>query len=220
MYADRHVQPARFNPTSLTAAVAINAAVIAALMVANPAIVSTLPKPNLRIFTVDPVEPPPPEPQPEPLKRAAPRPTETVPLPTPQVPTRSDATWPEQPPLPPLPPATPLDGLGSGPVADALPPRPLPFVEPGIDPRHAGDLQPAYPASERRAGREGRVTIRVLVGVDGRVKQAERIGATSEAFWQATLDRALAKWRFTPATRGGVPVEAWRKLSLTFVLEN
>jgi protein TonB len=51
------------------------------------------------------------------------------------------------------------------------------------------------------------------------VKEARRVAATSDAFWQVTLDRALAKWRFKPATRGGIPVEAWRTMSLTFVLE-
>ena len=124
--------------------------------------------------------------------------------------------------LPPQPPAGPLAGADVGPrvVADPLPPPPLPaLIEPSFDPRYRGDIQPVYPAAERRAEHEGRVTIRVLVGVDGRVRQVERVNATNDAFWQATRERALAKWRFRPATRGGVPVEAWRTLSLTFVLE-
>ena len=73
------------------------------------------------------------------------------------------------------------------------------------------DFQPVYPAAERRAGREGRVTVRVLVGVDGRVKQVERVGATSDAFWQATEARAMSEmavqpgdaWRHSRSRRGG-----------------
>ena len=128
---------------------------------------------------------PPPEIPPKPIERTATRPTETIPLPTPAVPTRSDFTLPDQPVLPPLPPGGPIDGVGTGPVVvdPPAPPPPLPFVEPGIDQRYARDLQPTYPPAERRAGREGRVSIRVLVGVDGRVKRAERLSATTDAFW-------------------------------------
>ncbi|WP_165899542.1 hypothetical protein [Sphingomonas sp. PP-CE-1G-424] len=52
------------------------------------------------------------------------------------------------------------------------------------------------------------------------MKQVERVSATTDAFYRATFDRALAKWRFKPATRDGVPVEAWRSMALTFVLQN
>ena len=38
MYADRYAKPTRFNPGGLTAAIAINAALIAALMFAGPKI--------------------------------------------------------------------------------------------------------------------------------------------------------------------------------------
>ena len=34
--------------------------------------------------------------------------------------------------------------------------------------------------------------VRVLVGTDGRVKQVDRISATTDAFYRATFDRALA----------------------------
>ncbi len=63
------------------------------------------------------------------------------------------------------------------------------------------------------------MTVRVLIGVDGRVKQIERVDATSDAFWNAARTQALSRWRFRPATRGGVPEEAWRTMTLRFVLE-
>ncbi len=62
--------------------------------------------------------------------------------------------------------------------------------------------------------------IRVLVCTYCLVKQVERFSATTDAFYRATLDRALAKWRFKPATRDGVPFEAWRSMALTFFLHN
>ncbi len=59
----------------------------------------------------------------------------------------------------------------------------------------------------------------MLIGTDGRVKRAERVSAASDAFWAATERRALDKWRFRPATRDGVPVEAWRTMTVRFELE-
>jgi protein TonB len=86
-------------------------------------------------------------------------------------------------------------------------------------PRRSNPL--TRPASgERRAEREGRVTVRVLIGEDGRVKQVELVSAASEAFFAATREQALAKWRFTPATKDGIPQEAWRTMSVSFVLND
>ena len=107
---------------------------------------------------------------------------------------------------------------GAGP---ATTPTPLPaLIGASMDSRYAGDFQPAYPPAERRASREGRVVVRVLIGVDGRVKQIEKVSATSDAFFAATRQRALSKWRFKPATRGDVPVEQWKQMSVSFVLRD
>jgi protein TonB len=217
MYADRHLQQPRFNPAGLTAAIAINAAFVAALMFTVPGVIQTFkPEKPLTIYRVPIDPPPPPEPTNQPIVKAT-HPIETIDAPIRRVPTDTTTDL-----------STTVDitgptiGLDPGPVTidPPLPPAPLPLVDPAIDSRYAGDFQPAYPAAERRAGREGRVTVRVLVGIDGRVKDAQRLTATSDDFWQATLNRALAKWRFRPGTRGGVPVEAWRTLTLTFVLKD
>jgi len=92
------------------------------------------------------------------------------------------------------------------------------LVGPSVDPHYAGYFQPAYPPDEIRAGNTGRVTVRVLIGTDGRVKQIEKVSAASDSFWEATRRRALDKWRFTPATRDGVPYETWKTMSVSFVL--
>ena len=78
-------------------------------------------------------------------------------------------------------------------------PTPLPpLIGAAVDPRYAGDFQPAYPADERRASATGAWSVRVLIGIDGRVKQIEQVSATSDAFFEATRRQALAKWRFKP----------------------
>lgn len=219
MYADRH-QPNRFNPAGLTAAIAINAAFIAALMFSGPGVIQTIiAKPPLTTYQVPIDPPPPPEPTTKPIVKAV-HPIETIQRPDPLVPTKTSTDLTTTTDI--TPPLGPTLGKDPGPVTidPPLPPAPLPLIDPAIDSRYASDFQPAYPAAERRAGREGRVTVRVLVGIDGRVKDAQRLNATSDDFWQVTLNRALSKWRFKPGTRGGVPVEAWRTLTLTFVLKD
>jgi protein TonB len=222
MYADRNGvgRTGRFNPGSFAVAMGVNGLVIGALFYAAPGVVPTIfkPDPPLVTYPVDLPKPPPPEPQmlaepsPAPRLRA---PTPLVPVPTPDRGVTVDPT----PYMVPVPDDL-LAGTGKSPVASPLdPPKPAPvMVTPGIDPRYAADFQPVYPAGERRAEREGRVVVRVLIGTDGRVKQVERVSATNDAFYRATLERAMGKWRFRPGTRDGVPVEAWRTMSLTFVL--
>lgn len=220
MYANRYAQPTRFNPVGLGAAIAINAAFVAALILSAPQILPGHGETHLRIYPVVDDPPPPPLPTPKAVDAMPNHPTERVPVPKPEIATiASDlqlATSTDT-----LPPVGPIIGRDISPrVIDPPLSPPLPVIEPQVDPRYADALQPIYPAAEQRAAREGRVTIRVLIGVDGRVKQAERVSATSDAFWQATLERALAKWRFRPGTRGGIPVEAWRTMALTFVMRD
>ncbi len=221
MYADRPNRTGGFNPGSLGVALAVNGVVIGALFFAAPHVLPFVPDTPL-ITYVPYTPPPPPEPTPpaDPLIRQQPRPAPRPDAPIPQVPTPTDTGFTVVPdPIPYTPPIG-VEGTGTGTVAVDPPKQPPLFVQPGIDPRYAADFQPSYPSEERRAEREGRVVVRVLVGIDGRVKQVERVSATTDAFYRATLDRALAKWRFKPATRDGVPVEAWRSMALTFVLQN
>jgi len=222
MYADRYTRPTRFNPGGLTAAVAINAALVAALMFAGPKILPSAPEHILDTVNI-PIDPPPPELKPQPETHATPasRPDERIVAPTPPIPIAGDPVFSVVDGDPVIA-SGPVIGSDPGPIATVppAPPPPLPLVLPQIDPRYAAALQPDYPAAERRANHDGRVTVRVLVGTDGRVRQIERVTATSDAFWQVTQERALRSWRFRPATRGSVPVEAWRTMTLTFRMED
>jgi protein TonB len=101
------------------------------------------------------------------------------------------------------------------------PPRPMPPIPvrrgAQIDPR--SELKPPYPPSEQRMGTEGSVTVRVLIGADGRVKAAEKVRATNDAFYQATLRHAMRNWRFKPATVDGRPIESSMVMTLHFKLD-
>jgi protein TonB len=87
------------------------------------------------------------------------------------------------------------------------------------DPKAMRDFQPTYPPSMQRAQAEGKVTVRVRVGADGRVLAVEKLFATNDAFWEVTERQALRKWRFRPATRDGVPVEGVKIMTVHFKLD-
>jgi protein TonB len=110
--------------------------------------------------------------------------------------------------------------------ADVVP-QPEPKIVPEPDPVRVeaqmdrrSELQPPYPASEERAEREGSVTVRLTIGPDGRVKAAEKVRATSDAFFTATQRHALRSWRFKPATVDGKPVESVKVMTVHFRLED
>lgn len=214
MYAERFADGPRVRPGSLGVALAINGGVVAALLLASPVIDPPRERPPLVIETipVDPVTPDPVPPRPETPRTAQrqERPDTTQPLPFP-LPDPGQTVRDD-----PMPTEYKAD---PGPLAGpGVEPPVLPFVAASVDPRYAGDFQPDYPDTARDAGREGVVRIRVLIGIDGRVVKVERI-AGEDVFWRAASRHALARWRFTPATRGAVPEESWRVMTVRFRLD-
>lgn len=217
MYADRYHSTAS-RPAGAGAALLISGAMILGLYYAGPTIApgvfvdppiitENIPLPKL-------------QPTPQPQRQVEQRKAVTTPLP--HIPDRIVDLATDNPviagtdvigPVTPLPPG-PVGPIGGGAALD--PPRPPVMVAPSIDPRYADSLQPPYPASELRAETQGNVTVRVLVGVDGRVKAIEILKSPSEGLAHATRRHALARWRFKPATRDGIPVEDWKTMTLRF----
>jgi protein TonB len=76
-----------------------------------------------------------------------------------------------------------------------------------------------YPEMARRAGLEGKVIIRVLVGKDGKPKPGKvRVeDSSNELFNQAALD-AIMKTSFTPAIQNGQPIEVPVTVPIVFRL--
>jgi len=213
-FAEGYNPPSRLRPDSLGLTVLMTGAVVSGLFFLNPKVARIIPGaiPTINI----PLDPPKPQPTPKPQ---------------PQKPAAHEAQRIVVPPIDPVvkpfdPP--PLDFTDKPPMTfppaegDARtaiePTKPPVMVGPNIDPRYAGYFQPAYPPDEIRAGNAGRVTVKVLIGVDGRVKDIEKISAASDSFWDATRRQALSKWRFKPATRDGVPYETWKTMNVSFVL--
>lgn len=199
---------------SLVVVIALHAAAITALALSKMEVVPIIPPP-IDTYNVR-VDPPPPEivdtPKPKAQSESV---IETVPpvAPTPVVPDEFVFTLPDLPSIP--------SGvtIGDAPPAPPLPPAPpAPPVRTEAQIDRSSVLQPPYPASEQRAGNEGSVTIRLVIGADGRVKSAGKVRATSDAFYRATERHALRHWRFDPATLDGRPVQSTRTMTVHFEL--
>jgi len=114
-----------------------------------------------------------------------------------------------------------LAGTGEAIAIDPIRIAPDPvIVEARLNERYAGQFQPAYPPGQLRLEREGEVSVRVLIGSDGRVKQIELIDSPHQDFWNVTRKQALRSWRFMPATRDGKPFESWMTLKVRFKINS
>lgn len=217
MYASRYDGSRASRPLSAGAALLINGALVAGLIFAAPQIVPRDPE---RTFTTThiPNRPPPdPEPTVEPRRESVVKPTtppirqlDPIVILPPTGPVLGTTTDPIRPTF------DPPVGPGTGGVVIDPPIAPPVLTAADIDPRHAGAFQPDYPGVELRAGREGVVKVRVLIGVDGRIKAVEQVASPSSAFFDATRRHALSRWRFKPATRDGIPVESWKTMTVRF----
>lgn len=66
-----------------------------------------------------------------------------------------------------------------------------------------------YPPASVRASEEGTVSIRVVVGTDGRVKNCEVTKSSGfSRLDERSCQIATRRWRFKPATENGQPVES------------
>jgi protein TonB len=221
MHADTRYHAKAPRSLSLGAALAINGAIIAGMIFAAPNII-VLERPEKVMEPIDirEIPPPPPIDEPKPVDKVQPRTSQPPFADKPIVDTTSETSIRTTT----IPPDTlpPIDKPAeTGPVTVLDPPKPVPaLIGASTDPRYAQDFQPEYPSQEIRAQRDGLVTLRVLIGTDGRVKAVESVSATSDAFFAVTKRQALGKWRFRAATRGGVAEESWKVMTVRFRIED
>lgn len=109
----------------------------------------------------------------------------------------------------------------SGGIKDIIEPAiPKPIFRSAIrDPQYANRFQPRYPAGLLSKNIEGKAVLKILIGADGRVRQANVVSATHEDFGTAAVEQAMKSWRFKPATRDGKPVEDWQTLTIRFNID-
>lgn len=78
---------------------------------------------------------------------------------------------------------------------------------------------PPYPSEAIAAGISGKVVLRVLVGVDGSVKDVVVEHSEPAGVFDAVTIDAARQWRFSPAIRDGAPAESWLRVPVNFDAE-
>jgi len=159
-------------------------------------------------------------------ERRQPERTATAPVKPQPIATRTEqpaartATAPVTPPKPAA--VTPQDIL----VAEATPApaTSAPAVEetpqepeiPPTEPEATKIVSPAYPENARKAGITGRVFVKILVGPDGKVKDAQVVRGIGYGCDEAAVDAAM-KAQFKPGTKNGKPADTYITIPYPFM---
>lgn len=178
--------------------------------------------PAPRPAALEPAPLPPPK-APPPPRVAKPQPPKPAPTPSPLPLAVADTAPASVAPVPvaviavPAPAAAPP--APAAPAAVAAPPAPPRLQMPSSAADYLNNPSPEYPRLSRRMGEQGKVVVRVLIGIDGKAQKAE-INTSSgfERLDRAALDTVL-RWRYVPGKRGGVAEAMWFNVPINFVLE-
>jgi periplasmic protein TonB len=83
-----------------------------------------------------------------------------------------------------------------------------PVIGPSYGAAYLRNPVPEYPAAARRLGLEGTAVVRVLVGEDGRPKNAAIEKSSGVRVLDEAALAAVQRWFFVPARRGSTPISA------------
>ncbi|MDD4932471.1 MAG: energy transducer TonB [Methylacidiphilaceae bacterium] len=153
-------------------------------------------------------EPPAPEPPPQDPTPPPPPPPEEMALPTPEVK--------PAPPTPPVAKPRPMARKSSA------APGPAGVPSKGVQmavPDYLRNPPPAYPASAKAAGHQGRVIVRVHVSADGRAESVDLLHSSGYGELDQAALGAVRHWRFRPARMGPIAVPINADVPVNFVLK-
>ncbi len=116
--------------------------------------------------------------------------------------------------------ALPVLGLAAAFLAGCAntppPPKPVVYVAARAD--FSSCQKPEWPRASLRAEHTGTVTLRFLVGEDGRSKASEVFKSSGYPLLDEAARVGINKCSFRPATADGVPVEQWMKMQYVWTL--
>lgn len=102
-------------------------------------------------------------------------------------------------------------------VSDRLP---EPKVEAEVAAVEIYNPPPAYPSAARRRGQEGHALLEVRILKDGSVADPVVLECVGSPLFADAALKAVAAWRYQPATLGGVPVERAHRVRFTFKIQS
>lgn len=211
------VHPDTVRIVAMSAAIALNAAALIAVMRPMVADIALVPAIAQTIRLIDhPVEP----------KPIPPPPIDLKPLPVKQPHTVTTVSKPvvQQPPVQT---AVPTDE-GTAPAVPPAPVQVVPVSPPAVQAApveatlaYVSAPAPVYPRVAIGARMQGTVTLRVLVDEAGKPVDVVIESSSGHAVLdKAARDQVLAKWRFQPAQQDGRNVKAWARIPVSFDLRN
>jgi protein TonB len=86
-------------------------------------------------------------------------------------------------------------------------------------PRFVKRVQPTYPLFARRAGKEGRVVLKLSIDEEGKLMEIEVVESAGNGFDDSAV-KALKRSSFRPAMINGSPIKSRTKLPVRFVLKD
>lgn len=220
-----HAIPAprvQLDPTriaSISGAIAVNGLLLLLLIAPMSPVIKAVKDTQVDFFVIEKKKenPPPPKPDTKPIPVQITPPTPTVKQQTKTIEPPPLATDDPQPGDTVIPPDTTI-----GPTAESTTVTPTDDGKPltGAHLEYAANPAPSYPSASLRAQEQGTVLLEVLVDVDGRpidVKISRSSGY--RALDAAARRQVLANWRFRPAMRNGVAVQAIGIVPVEFKLD-
>lgn len=87
-------------------------------------------------------------------------------------------------------------------------------------PAYLNNKPPEYPSMARKRGFEGKVILRVRVLSSGNPQELEIKDSSGYEILDEAALKAVKKWKFKPATRGGNPVDSWVEIPIRFELRD
>jgi protein TonB len=78
-------------------------------------------------------------------------------------------------------------------------------------------ISPKYPELAMRAGLEGKVIIKIWVGVDGSAREVQIVKSDAEIFNESAIEAGKLH-KFTPATCNGKPIGVWVSIPFNYRL--
>lgn len=147
--------------------------------------------------------PPPPEKKPEPTPKPKPKPLPKAP------PSERAVKAPEPEP-------TPAPAVAQ--PAEATPAAPAPVLPPRADAGQISNPAPAYPSLSRRLREEGLVVLEILIRADGSVGEIKLKASSGFKRLDEAAINAVKRWRYQPATQGGIAIDFWYEQPVEFNL--
>lgn len=87
-----------------------------------------------------------------------------------------------------------------------------------VQPVATFQARPDYPSAMRQSGLAGDVLVDFIVDSKGRVRNVQAVRSSRPDFEEAAC-RAVAKWRFKPGRKGGLPVAVHMQVPMVFSLD-